>query len=1299
MDISKLQPIFNKETILKTAHASELAQAPQDVLARYQTYALTHVSLGTTAQQLANLRRVITKNKTCAIGTVVGPYGYGKTSTVVHLWNELRQHRILAIPPFEWVNLQQLLDAVYHWSRFEFSLGPAVFVEHLDKLYEQYASIGLERVGDALDLETARNWFEQGRLNLDLRPHEVLSFYSAVTELAQQAGYEGLAIFTDELQVTIAEYKPSRDQFFNDLFQLVKDTLDRPGNWAWIISMDSDTEGMISRLRADLLQRMQHSALYFRVEKVYDRRQYPTELWEEFSKRFDFEGNEIILPETLESIGQIASRRDLSAGPRLATAAFSLAIGHYDQHHTPYTPLHLVDDYVAGLVRFDAQGKFRTAVKKALENAEVAASLPFQQVAKMLAAFPAGCSEEILAHFELLDSFHAFPPLARKELIVRRAEGHTLRYLLEEDRPPEQIEQRLTQEFVARYRPDSKHARMAASGFLAHVLLEETFRGDWKVGRRQDCERGGIKYQLQELIGTFDLRYPQRKITLAIASTSQSPAPDWQKLDPDSDIELRFEFNYGLLPTEPSQLLIAPERPDVAVFQLNLSAIDKENALNILPEVLFDYYNADQITPHLTLALIDYMYAHSGDLPDDVHRVRAVAGPLRQFALMLLLGDVLQVNRDDFASGMVGYERIKDLFRVQCQLLYPHYHTLIGKGWQQQLQQYRYALERVINDEGVAVARGHRSWETTKENAADAFTIPNRSLTRLETLLDGLEGLIIKEDYSGRQADSPIRLRFQLHPLEEQWLEELDASDEKALYEGTAAPTIHAIELIRRTQTQGYTLEEIKEVMDLLQSRQFVVLDQRDNMLIRRIDDITIIKAQVDEDLVRLTESIDQLEEAVPEFDRKRFPLHELRDRLSLVANREEVEALRRDIRRYEATLKSFSASRAADRREKYHDEVGKLRTLVQTGVPQWLSCPFDPSPLQDLLEQQRLNYSGAFETTLRQVRDLALEGTQVLQNLPESTLESLLLLQRALPELLRASERLKTRLQGYTDIKEDLDAWRRLVGHVTELMAQAQLIAEKYGSDQWEEVICALLDKARSQMTANPLTLPTLHRELGKQLDVLERQIEKWMANQREDYEQLRQSYEDALNRAGIEARLRIPFNAQNPAESYEALVETIRAYLSRYFTDLQRQLNAILQKIRYATMVQQVELASVEEQVRSTLDKVERFQRQLIPALSREKVRAESNVLLPLQDIYEEARTVDSAMRHAFQKRAPEGFETELLALLQTTVADGEVDLYSLIMHKLDQGDDSIQLDQLMEQLQALFLENQVGIRIRLL
>jgi hypothetical protein len=53
----------------------------------------------------------------------------------------------------------------------------------------------------------------------------------------------------------------------------------------------------------------------------------------------------------------------------------------------------------------------------------------------------------------------------------------------------------------------------------------------------------------------------------------------------------------------------------------------------------------------------------------------------------------------------------------------------------------------------------------------------------------------------------------------------------------------------------------------------------------------------------------------------------------------------------------------------------------------------------------------------------------------------------------------------------------------------------------------------------------------------------------------------------------------------------------------------------------------------------------------------------------------------------------------LLQSASGSSDVDLYGVIMHQLDQGDESIDLDQLMKQLISLFQKNQIGIRIRLL
>ncbi len=518
MDITKLRHILNKESILITANARELGQAPQDVLERYRHYALTHVPLGDTTKQLKNLEKVLIENQHCAVGAIVGPYGYGKTSTAVHLWKELRDRKILAIPPFLWVNLSELMDAVYHWLKFEFSLGPKACIEPLNKLYERYRQSYKDEIFRKIDPEVAQELLDRGSLVLEIRPDDVVAFFKDASNLCEQAGYKGMAIFTDELQATLAQYKPSRDEFFAHLFQIVKDIQGLEGNWALIISMDEDTEGMITLRRQDILTRLQHSALYFRVKDVYNRREYPAELWAAFEQRFGFEGKEVISIYTLDSIGQVAARNDLGAGPRMVTQVLALAVKSYEKSGQAYTPAQFVDDFLAGLVLFDQQGKFPTAVKKALDNDLVRSSEINKQVVKLLAAYPMGCSDTTLTAFELLEAFQAFPSLARKELIIQLAGGPTLRYLAEEVVVIENIAQRLTNEFVSRFSPGKVYAARAAEGLLAQVITTPTFTG-WKGDNPKEVDVNGIKYQSVRFQGSFENSYPDRVISVLVAAS------------------------------------------------------------------------------------------------------------------------------------------------------------------------------------------------------------------------------------------------------------------------------------------------------------------------------------------------------------------------------------------------------------------------------------------------------------------------------------------------------------------------------------------------------------------------------------------------------------------------------------------------------------------------------------------------------------------------------------------------------------------------------------------------------------
>ena len=125
------------------------------------------------------------------------------------------------------------------------------------------------------------------------------------------------------------------------------------------------------------------------------------------------------------------------------------------------------------------------------------------------------------------------------------------------------------------------------------MIISQAFSG-WKGDKVREVELDGIKYQSVKLQGSPDNNYPDRTVAVMVAAVPQSAAPTWKKVFPDVDIELRFELNYSVSSTEPSRLVVSPERPDVAIFQLNLLATNQIEAGRIIPKVFFDYYNLDR---------------------------------------------------------------------------------------------------------------------------------------------------------------------------------------------------------------------------------------------------------------------------------------------------------------------------------------------------------------------------------------------------------------------------------------------------------------------------------------------------------------------------------------------------------------------------------------------------------------------------------------------------------------------------------------------------------------------------------
>lgn len=1296
MDISKLSPILNKESILKTANAVELHENPQDVLQRYHTYAMTHVPLGNTTKQLDDLERVVVENKTCAIGTIVGPYGYGKTSTAVHLWNETRGQKILSVPPFVWTSLTELMDAVYYWVSFEFSQGPTAFIPELTQAYEKYRQSSITELSTRIGNEDlVRQLIEEGRLNLEISASDVVNFFTSTSLIAEKAGFRGILIYTDELQVTLSKY-PSRDQFFSHLFDIVRDVLGTAGHWAIVLTMDDDTEGTIARLRSDLLQRLQRSALHFRVKDVYNRREYPKELWSAFEKRFGFAGEEILFDETLDAMGQIAARPDLGAGPRMVTNAMALGIKHYDKTGEPYTPIHLVNDFLAGFMVFDQRGKFGLSVKKALDNSEVRATQSNQQLIKLMSAFPMGCTEEMLAKYELLSTFQSFPPLARRELIIQLSGGYILRYLAEVETQPEQIEQRLTKEFVGRFSPNKDYADKAANGFFLQFLAEPTFK-DWKSEKPSLQTLDGVKYISMLTRGTFDPKYPDRVVHVMTTAVPQSAPPNFAKFHPDAEFEYRFELNYSLAPAEPSRLLIDSNQPNVAIFQLNIGSFNAELANRQIPEYLFEYYSPDQFSPLLSLSLVEYLYRNRGELPDDQNRIATIISPLRQFSLSMLLGEKLEIDNSDFASGMVGVDRVKELFRLQCKKIYPNYKTLAtSKSWQPNLQQYRYALERVINQDGISIARGRNEWRATKSTVAEAFHIAGKSMTRLEVLVRELVevGVLETVNFAGRLAFSEVSLKFKLHPLENEWLRSLDNSKQHTNVQGSMVPAIAAEDLFRFGLKTGYTLEEMSEVLLLLKTRKYI--DQRQNLIVRTIDAIDDLRESVSTFLDQIEASIIALRDGLPEFDDSRYPLMNMKTDLANAKERDEIEQIRSKLREWSGSINAFIGARTSIIRQRITEIQNNLHELNRQGIPLWINYAFEPNPIINQLEKQRSNRVLSYQNTLDDMRKLRETSIRSLQEISGNSEEFLLKQYNLLREITDKSNRLERKLETLRDEQQDMVSWREVAKMAREVDSKVRSINQTYDYNEFFNLAEQLWQVIQNEFETDPLSIFSKHQNVRQRIEQLEKRIDDWVENRRKDFEHKCQSYQIVLNQAGLQIELKVPFDPEHPNASVDALLGQVNSGLLRYLSSLSSTIIQAVTTIRYSIKVQRLPLEKVEQQAQKALQNAEQLQKEFTTEKISDFEIFKEVIIQQLVALATEEQSLRSEVQKAIQKKNPEGSEIRLMEMLDGSTQSQRADLRGLIIRMLESGDDSVDLDDLMVSITSLFKKNQISVFI---
>jgi len=421
MSIAGLEHVLKKDEVVPTVSASDLVTRAEWVDDSYKRHVRTYVPINRAAEgrdgamSVQDFERKVIKAVNDALaprGYLTADYGYGKTSTALYLWKRAEEANLVAVPPFQMLHLMDLLTSIYGWLRYRLTDRPTELTAKLEKLYSHVTMKTIEQEAQEkrVSVATLREWMQQGRFILDVQPKDYIEFFEQATDLAIEAGYSGVLVLPDEIQNYIEPRIKTQAEPITPLFNLVQLLATRAKylKFGLIMIIPLKEVGVLREMRDDLLHRMRDLSLD--LTTVYDD-SFPENLWKLFAREFNFTdvADAVIAPETLQSLGEIAARQELSNGPRTVINVFRRMVQRYladPQSVEPYTPLNLIDDFISGAITFAANDQIPNTTRRALQNQVVRADPSrFERAIKLAAAFPTnGLPYKLQQRYKVVDA-------------------------------------------------------------------------------------------------------------------------------------------------------------------------------------------------------------------------------------------------------------------------------------------------------------------------------------------------------------------------------------------------------------------------------------------------------------------------------------------------------------------------------------------------------------------------------------------------------------------------------------------------------------------------------------------------------------------------------------------------------------------------------------------------------------------------------------------------------------------------------------------------------------------------------
>ena len=968
-----LEQLESIQAIVDTVSPFQIESELESVAHDYELYATSYDPLEQVKIFRDRLIDEIGKGKPVN-GYLSADYGYGKTATLIYLWSECRQNKIVAVPPFKFKELGNLMVATYGWIKASLEESSPALIPEIEALYSKY---GLK--SQALQAaEIARKYkvSEDKALKIvqelktdTTNTDSVLNFWQESVSILREAGFKGLAIFADECQEFLRTEEGSsiRIQILSDLVKGMRALGSTPV--ALILGMPTTpTESAIEEQAGDIIHRMQEQKVSLRLTDAY-KSDFPGKLWDFLCEKFlpedKFQRTQLVDLATLESLGQLCERKDLGNGPRTVIEVFKRIVTFAQEKGKPYTPLDLIEDYLEGRVQLygTQQHKISDAINKVESVIHEQKHRQGREVIKLLASFPSGVNASIAESFGLLKSLKK---LAEDDdfygsYIVKPTEHSFALVALLQTTPPTVIDKILgsfRRSWFGEWN-DAQKENIATTIFCQEILpllfpvsrSGQKANWNWRYKGEWQEDRFGFYNFLNGSPERYNLEFPNRSVVISVGGEDS----DLMRFTPPEETHLdwRFYLSYDQNAANIPQTLTAIAGTGQVDFHLQLGRSEREYpaAFGLLRKIMV----AEQCSACTLLNLSDHIQNWLSSRPEvskaDKDRLEHHRQECHALALRLLFPSIASETwkiRGLEAVNGTETKLIESVFYQKCKTLFPNYQSFYT-NLRPALLKYKVALEKI----SLSVRRGRQFYQASKEDFEKLFEIAGSGLPSLLAILKQ-HGLISESKIASKKTENS-QVQFAVHPLESFIQNKLKSKEAvENIQDQEILQEVNCLEIWKEVKKLGYLQEEFEEALEWLQRRRYVEWERPRGIIRTSVAELdpNDLKGQLNELRTQVSSLLEIFHEKL--LQDVISELNEAETTLSSVATSPEGFKTTEDIQL--TFLKDFDGVKTAQNLAHYNDDV------VLDGVDRTIQ------KLSDHLEEFRRDKRHALQKELDEI-------------------------------------------------------------------------------------------------------------------------------------------------------------------------------------------------------------------------------------------------------------------------------------------------------------------------------------------